>query len=55
MTHVFEDWSRVKDLAARTGVVVWDPTTAEYRVLWDDNGWESYTPAEAKQLLEGAV
>jgi hypothetical protein len=42
-------------LDGRTGVVVWDPTTAEYRVLWDDNGWDPYTPAEAKRILREAA
>jgi hypothetical protein len=40
----FRDWSRVTTPAGRTGVVVWDPTSHEYAVLWDDNGWDSYDP-----------
>jgi hypothetical protein len=51
----FPDWSRVADASGRGGVVVYDPTTSEYRVLWDDNGWDSYTPAEAKRILSGSL
>lgn len=52
----FQDWCRVQDReSARQGVIVWNPTTGEYNVLWDDNGWEEYSPAEAKRELEEAL
>jgi hypothetical protein len=54
MSHMFADWSRVADGDGRGGVVVWDPTTSEYRVLWDDNGWDSYAADEAKHALVAA-
>lgn len=54
--RMFSDWTRVQDReGSRQGVVVWNPTTGEYNVLWDDNGWEEYTPAEAKRELEEAL
>lgn len=51
---LFNDWSRVSD-GAREGVVVWDTCSLEYKVLWDDNGWESYAPDEAKRTLREAA
>lgn len=54
MSHLFNDWERVAD-SDRQGVVVWDPTTLEYKVLWDDNGWEAYSADEAKRLLRRAA
>jgi hypothetical protein len=54
MSHLFENWARVSD-GSRTGVVVWDPTAFEYKVLWDDNGWEPFEPSEAKRLLKEAA
>lgn len=53
--RIFQDWTRVHDghpIAARQGVIVWDPTIGEYKVLWDDNGWEDFSPNEAKKGLK---
>jgi hypothetical protein len=52
--RLFQDWSRVQEKApgAREGVIVWDPTLGEYKVLWDDNGWQDYLPTEVKKELE---
>lgn len=37
----FQDWTRVT-VDERSGVIVWDPTSHEWCVLFDDNGWESF-------------
>lgn len=55
--RMFRDWTRVSDRprkswGGRTGVIVWDPLAGEYKVLWDDNGWEDYSPSEAKRELK---
>lgn len=52
-TRQYTDWTRVRD-GEREGVVVWDPAAREYKVLWDDNGWETYSPDEAGRLLKEA-
>lgn len=51
--RMFQDWTRVQEKeGTRQGVIVWDPTTSEYKVLYDDNGWEDYIPSEAKRELK---
>jgi hypothetical protein len=51
----FQDWSRVADADENHGVIVWDSINAEYAVLWDEDGWDYYTPGEAKAKLKEAT
>lgn len=44
----FQDWQRVSDNWGRQGVIIWDPDERAYKVLWDDNGWEEYSPADTR-------